>query len=121
VKSADGVHDMLLSLGDLTEPEVRERSLTVDVAASTAALIAAAPVLSVRVAGDPRLNRGRGRARFRDALGVPMRSAFLKRCCSRSAIRWAIWSGRTRARTRRSPPPTSRADTESACRPPKPC
>ena len=34
VKSADGIHDMLLSLGDLTEAEVRERSLTADVAAS---------------------------------------------------------------------------------------
>src|SRR5262249_20241442 len=31
-KSADGVHDMLLSLGDLTEAEVAERSFTVDVA-----------------------------------------------------------------------------------------
>src|SRR3954466_2320299 len=37
VKSADGVHDMLLSLGDLTEAEVRQRCLTADVAASVSA------------------------------------------------------------------------------------
>src|SRR5256885_13701221 len=33
VKSADGVHDMLLALGDLAEPEIRQRSLSIDVAA----------------------------------------------------------------------------------------
>src|SRR3989440_4526829 len=48
VKSADGVHDMLLSLGDLTEAEISERSLTVDVAAVVAALQRARRVLTVR-------------------------------------------------------------------------
>src|SRR5207244_6000543 len=32
-KSADAIHDMLLSLGDLSEDEIRERSLTADAAA----------------------------------------------------------------------------------------
>ncbi len=64
VKSADGVHDMLLSLGDLTEAEIRERSLTAEVAASTASLLAARRVLAVRIAGDPRLHRGRRRRAF---------------------------------------------------------
>ncbi len=72
VKSADGVHDMLLSLGDLTEAEVRERSLTAEVAASTAALLAARRVLAVRIAGEPRMIAVEDAARFRDALGVPM-------------------------------------------------
>jgi ATP-dependent Lhr-like helicase len=72
VKSADGVHDMLLSLGDLTEAEVRERSLTAEVAASTAALLAARRVLAVRIAGEPRVIAVEDAARFRDALGVPM-------------------------------------------------
>jgi ATP-dependent Lhr-like helicase len=72
VKSADGVHDMLLSLGDLTEAEVRERSLTAEVAATTAALLAARRVLAVRVAGEPRVIAVEDAARFRDALGVPM-------------------------------------------------
>jgi ATP-dependent Lhr-like helicase len=72
VKSADGVHDMLLSLGDLTETEIRERSLTAEVAASTGMLIAARRVLAVRIAGGPRLIAVEDAARFRDALGVPM-------------------------------------------------
>jgi len=72
VKSADGVHDMLLSLGDLAEDEIRERSITVDVAASVGALAAARRVLSIRIAGDPRLIAVEDAARFRDALGVPL-------------------------------------------------
>jgi ATP-dependent Lhr-like helicase len=72
VKSADGVHDMLLSLGDLTEAEVRERSLTVDVATSVGALAAARRVLSLRIAGEPRCIAIEDAARFRDALGVPL-------------------------------------------------
>jgi ATP-dependent Lhr-like helicase len=72
VKSADGVHDMLLSLGDLTEAELRERSLTADVAASVGALVAARRVLAVRVAGDPRFIAVEDASRFRDALGVPL-------------------------------------------------
>jgi ATP-dependent Lhr-like helicase len=72
VKSADAVHDMLLSLGDLSEAEVRERSVTEDVAASVGALAAARRVLTIRIAGDPRFVAVEDAARFRDALGVPM-------------------------------------------------
>ena len=72
VKSADGIHDMLLSLGDLTGGDVRERSLSADVAASVEVLVAARRVLTVRVAGDPRFIAVEDAARFRDALGVPM-------------------------------------------------
>jgi ATP-dependent Lhr-like helicase len=72
VKSADGVHDMLLSLGDLRDAEVRERSLTADVAASVGALVTARRVLAVRIGGDPRFIAVEDAARFRDALGVPL-------------------------------------------------
>src|SRR4051794_22210642 len=72
VKTADGVHDMLLSLGDLTDVEIRERSLTADVAASTTALAAARRILPIRVAGEPRFIAVEDAARFRDALGVPL-------------------------------------------------
>ncbi|MCU1386343.1 MAG: associated domain protein [Acidobacteria bacterium] len=72
VKSADGVHDMLLSLGDLTEAGVRERSLTAEAAASTGVLLAARRILAVRVAGEPRFIAIEDAARFRDALGVPL-------------------------------------------------
>src|SRR6185436_3905454 len=71
VKSADGVHDMLLSLGDLTDAEIRERSMTADVAASTTALIAARRVLAIRIASEPRLIAVEDAARVRDGLGVP--------------------------------------------------
>jgi ATP-dependent Lhr-like helicase len=72
VKSADGVHDMLLSLGDLAEAEIAARSISVDVAGSVGALVAARRVLPVRIAGDPRFIAVEDAARFRDALGVPL-------------------------------------------------
>src|SRR3954447_18708481 len=72
VKSADGVHDMLLSLGDLPDAEIRERSLPADVAASPAALATARRILPIRVAGEPRFIAVEDAARFRDALGVPL-------------------------------------------------
>src|SRR5437762_10117554 len=71
-KSADAIHDMLLSLGDLSEDEIREPSLTADVAASAAMLVAARRALSIRIAGDPRFIAVEDAARFRDALGVPL-------------------------------------------------
>src|SRR5204862_439503 len=71
-KSADAIHDMLLSLGDLSEDEIRERSLTADVAASAAMLVVARRALSIRIAGDPRFIAVDDAARFRDALGVPL-------------------------------------------------
>jgi ATP-dependent Lhr-like helicase len=72
VKSADGLHDMLLSLGDLTRAEIAERSISVDVAASVEQLVAARRVLVVRIAGHPRFIAIEDAARFRDALGVPL-------------------------------------------------
>ncbi len=72
VKSADGLHDMLLSLGDLTETEIRDRSISADAAASIADLLATRRALSVQVAGDPRCIAAEDAARFRDALGVPL-------------------------------------------------
>jgi ATP-dependent Lhr-like helicase len=72
VKSADALHDMLLAIGDLTEAEIRERSLTADIAASIADLVAARRALPVRIAGDPRYIAVEDAARVRDALGVPL-------------------------------------------------
>src|SRR5206468_10449517 len=46
VKTADGLHDMLLSLGDLTRDEIAERSVSVDVAASVDQLVAARRALA---------------------------------------------------------------------------
>src|SRR5262245_54509172 len=72
VKSADGLHDLLLSLGDLTRGEIVDRSISADVAASVEQLVAARRALAIRVAGDPRFIAVEDAARFRDALGVPL-------------------------------------------------
>ena len=69
-----------------------------------------ARVLPIRVAGEPRLIAVEDAARFRDALGVPLPAGIpesLLAAGARSAR--ATWRCATRARTRRSPRPTSRA------------
>jgi len=71
-RSADGIHDMLLSIGDVSPRELRERTLTADVASTVEGLLNARRVLQVRVAGEPRYIAVEDAARFRDALGVPL-------------------------------------------------
>jgi ATP-dependent Lhr-like helicase len=71
-RSADAIHDMLLAIGDLRESEVRERTVSAEVAGSLRDLVAARRALAVRVAGDPRFIAIEDAARFRDALGVPL-------------------------------------------------
>ena len=71
-KSADAVHDMLLSLGDLTADELTARTATPAAAASPEALVTARRVLSIRIAGEARYVAVEDAARYRDALGVPL-------------------------------------------------
>src|SRR5204862_59010 len=72
-KSADGLHDLLLSLGDLTRGEIVERSISADVAASRAQLVAAR-----RARADP----GGGEAALRGAIerlqGSPLPASILE-------------------------------------------
>ena len=70
VRSADGLHDLLLGLGDLSDDEIRARCVSVDIAASIQSLVADRRALAVRIAGDPRFVAVEDAARFRDALGV---------------------------------------------------
>jgi len=70
-RSADGVHDMLLGLGDLTADEIAARTTTDAVAASIATLEAERRAIRLRIAGEPRYVAVEDAARFRDALGVP--------------------------------------------------
>jgi ATP-dependent helicase Lhr and Lhr-like helicase len=72
VKSADGLHDMLLGLGDFTDDEIAARSISLDVAKSVGELVKARRVVSVRVTGEPRYIAVEDAARYRDALGVPL-------------------------------------------------
>ncbi len=71
-RTMDGVHDLLLRLGDLTRVELRKRCVTDEVADSVAKLLRARRVLEVGVAGEKRLIAVEDAARYRDALGVPL-------------------------------------------------
>ena len=70
-RSADGVHDLLLRLGDLSEPEIARRS-RVDARATLEDLVAARRAVIVNIAGRPRAIPVEYAGRYRDALGVPL-------------------------------------------------
>ena len=71
-KSVDGVHDLLLRLGDLSRAELARRTVGVDVEAAVAKLIRARRVLEVQLLGEKRLIAIEDAAKFRDALGIPL-------------------------------------------------
>src|SRR5581483_2020896 len=69
---ADGIHDMLLRLGDLSDSEIAARSSEVDVPAALSDLVGSRRILRVRVGGEPRYIPAEYAARYRDALGIPL-------------------------------------------------
>jgi ATP-dependent Lhr-like helicase len=81
-RGMDGVHDLLLRLGDLSREELRLRCVTEEVADTVDKLMRARRVLEVQVAGEKRVIAVEDAARYRDALGVPLPpglpSAFLQ-------------------------------------------
>jgi ATP-dependent helicase Lhr and Lhr-like helicase len=81
-RNMDGVHDLLLRLGDLTRAELRLRCVSEEVADTVGKLTRARRVLEIHVAGEKRLIAVEDAARYRDALGVPLPpglpSAFLQ-------------------------------------------
>jgi ATP-dependent Lhr-like helicase len=75
-RSIDGVHDLLLHLGDLTQDEIEARSI-VDAKRAIDALAADRRILPIRTAnsgadGAQRFIPVEYAARYRDALGVPL-------------------------------------------------
>jgi ATP-dependent Lhr-like helicase len=72
VRSVDGVHDMLIALGDLTPDEIAARGSTPEAQDAVRVLTRARRALSVRVAGERRLVAVEDAARFRDGLGIPL-------------------------------------------------
>ena len=77
--SADGLHDLLRGLGDLSDAELAERVRGADAAARaraaatwTEALEADGRAVRVRVAGEPRWIATEDAGRYRDALGVAL-------------------------------------------------
>ncbi len=71
-RTMDGVHDLLLRLGDLSRAELFRRSVTESVAEGIAKLMRVRRVLEVQIAGEKRLIAVEDAARYRDALGVPL-------------------------------------------------
>ena len=70
-RSVDGVHDLLLRLGDLTKEEVAARS-RIDANEALAELVRARRAITVHVGGQPRVLPVEYAGRYRDALGIPL-------------------------------------------------
>ncbi|WP_263353583.1 Lhr family helicase [Acidicapsa acidisoli] len=71
-RSADGLHDLLLRLGDLTREELALRVTGPEVLESLDRLIRTRRLLEVRIAGEKRLIAIEDCARYRDGLGIPL-------------------------------------------------
>ncbi|MEO8725154.1 MAG: DEAD/DEAH box helicase, partial [Acidobacteriaceae bacterium] len=72
-RHTDGVHDLLLRLGDLSEEEVRRRSGSEEVATEgLRKLVASRRALRVKIAGEARYVAVEDAARYRDGLGIPL-------------------------------------------------
>ncbi|HEY3705329.1 MAG TPA: crosslink repair DNA glycosylase YcaQ family protein [Terracidiphilus sp.] len=71
-RSADGIHDLLLKLGDLSREELARRVVSPELLEQVDRLVRARRVLELRIAGARRLIAVEDAARYRDALGVPL-------------------------------------------------
>jgi ATP-dependent Lhr-like helicase len=72
-RSVDGVHDLLLRLGDLTLDEAQARS-RIDARQAVGELTRARRAISIPVGGETRVVPVEYAGRYRDALGVPLPS-----------------------------------------------
>jgi ATP-dependent Lhr-like helicase len=68
----DGLHDLLLRVGDLSADEIRARTMDAGVAAAAGALVAHGRAIILPVAGTPRYVAVEDAARYRDALNIPL-------------------------------------------------
>jgi ATP-dependent Lhr-like helicase len=71
-RHADGVHDLLLKLGDLTADEVAERSATPAIASTVQGLVKSRRAVQVRIGGETRFIPVEYAARYRDGVGTPL-------------------------------------------------
>ena len=71
-RSADGVHDLLLRLGDLTREELGRRVISHELLQHLDRLLRARRLLELRISGERRLIAVEDAARYRDALGIPL-------------------------------------------------
>ena len=71
-RSADHLHDLLRTLGDLTADEIVARVETGDASAFIEQLVADGRAIRIRIAGDERFAAVEDAARLRDALGISL-------------------------------------------------
>jgi ATP-dependent Lhr-like helicase len=72
VKSADGLHDLLIQIGDLTADEIEARSAMTDPQRAMASLEQARRILPLTISGERRYVAVEDVARYRDGLGCPL-------------------------------------------------
>ena len=71
-RSADGIHDLCLRLGDLSREELARRVVSPDLLLQVDRLVRSRRLLELRIAGERRLIAAEDAARYRDALGIPL-------------------------------------------------
>jgi ATP-dependent Lhr-like helicase len=71
-RSADGIHDLCLRLGDLSREELARRVVSPDLLQHVDRLIRSRRLLELRIAGERRLVAAEDAARYRDGLGIPL-------------------------------------------------
>jgi ATP-dependent Lhr-like helicase len=71
-RSADGIHDLCLRLGDLSRDELARRVVSPDLLTQVDRLVRARRLLELRIAGERRLIAAEDAARYRDGLGIPL-------------------------------------------------
>ena len=71
-RSADGIHDLCLRLGDLSREELARRVVSADLLTQVDRLIRSRRLLELRIAGEKRLIAAEDAARYRDGLGIPL-------------------------------------------------
>ena len=71
-RSADGIHDLCLKLGDLSRSEIALRVADQSLLESLDRLIRSRRLLELRIAGEKRLIAAEDAARYRDGLGIPL-------------------------------------------------
>jgi ATP-dependent helicase Lhr and Lhr-like helicase len=71
-RHVDGLHDLLLKLGDLSDAEIIARCAGPEVVATASELVDARRAVRVRIAGESRTIPVEYAGRYRDALGTPL-------------------------------------------------
>ncbi|HTU61590.1 MAG TPA: DEAD/DEAH box helicase, partial [Polyangiales bacterium] len=74
IRNADGIHDLLLRLGDLSRAEIERRVASPALMPSLDDLLRSRRLLEIKIAGEKRCIAVEDAARYRDALGLRLPS-----------------------------------------------